>query len=239
MNLFHKVTVLVLSLTTGLILVGCGGGSSSTTESSTVSPETTNSTTTTTSSKVGQSKLSVYLTDAPVEFEAVYVTISEVLVHREGTDDESDSSDDTNSTEDTKQTETDEDDGEWIVVATPNLTYNLLELQNGVTSLMGEETLPSGDYTQLRMVLGNTPDGEPNILGNTHPHAHYIILDDDTAHALKVPSNTLKHVHNFTLVDGGETEMIIDFDAKKSIHEAGKSGKWLLQPVLKVKTELQ
>jgi hypothetical protein len=123
------------------------------------------------------------------------------------------------------------------VVATPNRTYNLLELQNGVTSFMGEDTIPSGDYTQLRMILGDTPDTTPNLLGDAHPYANYIILDDDVAYALKVPSNTLKYNHNFTLVDGGDTDMVIDFDAKKSIHQAGN--KWLLKPVLKVKTTLQ
>ncbi len=232
MKIFHKITTLALFLTSSLILIGCGGGSSSSTTASTT-PTTTSSSNTsnTTSSTIGQGKLSVHLTDAPAEYEAVYVTIAEVLVHREGTDDDNDdvSNDDSN--------DNDNDDGEWIVVATPNITYNLLELQNGITTFMGEELIPSGDYTQLRLVLGSTPDAKLNILGNPHPEANYIILDDDLPYALKVPSNTVKYNHNFTLIDGGDVDMVIDFDAEKSIHPAGD--KWILNPVLKVKTELQ
>ena len=223
MKIFHKITALALSLTASLIMVGCGGGStSSTTAASTdTSTPTTSTTDSTSSSTIGQGKLSVYLTDAPVSFEAVYVTIAEVHVHRAGTDEEGD-----------------EDDGEWLVVATPNITYNLLELQGGITSFMGEELIPSGDYTQLRLVLGDKPDtAEPNILGDLHPEAHYIILDDDQAYVLKVPSDTVKYNHNFTLVDAGDVDMVIDFDANKSIHPAGD--KWILNPVLKVTTELQ
>jgi len=229
MKKFHKITALVLSMTISLIIVGCGGGSSSSTATtSTPTTSTTpSSSDTTTSSTIGQAKLSIHLTDAPAEFEAVYVTIAEVHVHRADTEDEDSNSDDSN----------DNDDGEWLVVATPNITYNLLELQNGITTFMGEELIPSGDYTQLRLVLGSTPDTEPNLLGNPHPEANYIILDDDLPYALKVPSNTVKYNHNFTLIDGSDVDMVIDFDAKKSIHPAGD--KWILNPVLKVTTELQ
>lgn len=227
MKIFHKITAFALSITTSLIMVGCGGGSSSTTETTSTTPSSSNTSDATSSTAIAQSKLSVHLTDAPAEFEAVYVTIAEVLVHRADTEDASNTNNDSN----------DNDDGEWLVVATPNITYNLLELQNGITTFMGEEFVPSGDYTQLRLVLGSTPDAELNILGNPHQDANYIILDDDQAYTLKVPSNTVKYNHNFTLIDGGDVDMVIDFDAKKSIHSAGE--KWLLNPVLKVTTELQ
>ena len=231
MKIFHKITALMLSMTISFIIVGCGGGSSTSTVADSTAAEATpatstapvpsNTSSTPSTSPIGEGKLSILLTDAPAEFEAVYVTIAEVHVHRASTEDESSNN----------------DDGEWIVVATPNITYNLLELQNGVTTFMGEALIPSGDYTQLRLILGSTPDSNLNLLGNPHPETNYIILDDDQAYLLKVPSNTVKYNHNFTIVDGGDVEMIIDFDAKKSIHSAGD--KWLLKPVLKVQTELQ
>lgn len=224
MKIFHKITALALLLTTSLIVLGCGGGSSSSTATTSTTDTSTTPTTTptTSSSAIGQGKLSVHLTDAPADYEAVYVTIVEVRVNREGTEDD------------------DSDDGEWIVVATPNVTYDLLELQNGITTFMGEELIPSGDYTQLRLILGNVPDAKLNILGNPHPEANYIILTEENnlePHALKVPSNTIKYNHNFTLLDGASVDMVIDFDADKSIHPAGD--KWILNPVLKVTTELQ
>jgi len=222
MNFFHKITALTLSLTASLIMVGCGGGSTSSTTDTSTTPSSSTSSDTTSLSTIGQGKLSIHLTDAPAEFEAVYVTIAEVHVHRADTDDNNDN---------------DSDDGEWLVVATPNITYNLLELQNGITTFLGEELIPSGDYTQLRLVLGSIPDTALNILGDPHPEANYIILDDDQPYSLKVPSNTVKYNHNFTLLDGADVDMVIDFDADKSIHPAGE--KWILNPVLKVTTELQ
>jgi hypothetical protein len=228
MKIFHKITALALSLTTSLIMVGCGGGStSSTTASSTTdttpstSTTTTENTQSTSSPTIGQGKLSILLTDAPGDFVAVYVTIAEVLVHREGTEGD------------------DSDDGEWLSVATPNITYDLLKLQNGITTLMGDKIIPATDYTQLRLILGSDDDGAVSpLLERTHPFPHYIILEDDLEpYALKVPSNTIKYNHNFTILDNEVVEMMIDFDANKSIHPAGD--KWILNPFLKVTTELQ
>jgi len=220
MKFFHKITAFALLLTTSLIMVGCGGGSSSSTATTSEPTTSTTSTTeSTSSSTTGQGNLSIYLTDAPAEFEAVYVTISEVHVHRAGIEDDS-------------------DDGEWIIVATPNVTYNLLELQNGITTFMGEDLIPSGDYTQLRLILGSIPDTTVDADGEAHPFAHYVTFLDESdnsnliAEALKVPSNTVKYNHNFTIMDGGDVDMTIDFDAEKSIHPAGD--KWILNPVLKV-----
>ncbi|MBA1421357.1 MAG: DUF4382 domain-containing protein, partial [Epsilonproteobacteria bacterium] len=90
------------------------------------------------------------------------------------------------------------------------------------------------------LVLGNTPDSLPNLFGDSHTAANYIILNEEnnlTAYALKVPSNTVKYNHNFSIIEGEDVKMIIDFDADKSIHPAGN--KWILNPVLKVKTSLQ
>jgi len=233
MNIFHKITALALSLTASLIMVGCGGGStSSTTASSTTdatpstSTTTTESTQSTTSTAIGQGKLSILLTDLPGDYAAVYVTITEVHVHLAGAEDESN--------------ENDSDDGEWIVINIEDTTYNLLELQGGVTIPMANEVIPAGDYTQLRLILGSLPDNELNMFGEVHESANYIVLTEEEnlmAYALKVPSNTIKYNHNFTILNDEVVEMIIDFDADKSIHPAGD--KWILNPVLKVTTELQ
>jgi hypothetical protein len=72
MKYFHKITALALSMTTSLILVGCGGGSDSSSSTELASTNTNTSisapSSTTTSSKISQSNLSIYLTDAPAEF---------------------------------------------------------------------------------------------------------------------------------------------------------------------------
>ncbi len=163
-------------------------------------------------------KLSLSLTDASTDsYKAVYVTIAEVRVHKSGTADENDTG--------------------WKTVATPNQTYNLLELTNGVRETLGISTLDGGHYTQMRLLLKDTPDGQTNILDKSHPHANYVILGDDTVHKLKVPSgyqSGIKLVHNFEIAENQTTELILDFDAMKSVVQAGKSGQWLLKPVIKI-----
>jgi hypothetical protein len=54
---------------------------------------------------------------------------------------------------------------------------------------------------------------------------------------LKVPSGDqtgIKIIHGFTIETDGFTDLILDFDAGRSVVQAGNSGKWLLKPVIKV-----
>jgi len=164
----------------------------------------------------GTGSLSLYLADAPAQnYLAVYVTIKEVQVH----------------TPDNGRGR-----GGWKTVGEPGETYDLLELVNGVVAKLGETELDAGEYSQLRMILADEHDGGENILGNEHPYPNYFI-DDTGAKALKVPSGSetgIKLVSGFTIYDGENTELILDFDAHRSIVKAGRSGKYLLKPTIKV-----
>ena len=161
--------------------------------------------------------LAIELTDAATNaYNAVYVTIHEVAVCADASVD---------------------DDGAWLTVATPDATYNLLELVNGVREQLGITELDAGHYEQLRIVLGTEPDGQSNMLDDAHPFAHYIIDSGNNVHELKVPSGVesgIKLVNGFDIVGGQTTELILDFDALDSIVKAGSSGNWLLKPVIKV-----
>jgi len=171
--------------------------------------------------------LAVVLTDAPGDYKAVYVTVDEIMVHKAGNDDTNES-EDANATEDTNATET---NAGWYSVATPHKTIDLLTLQNGITKALGEASLTTGKYTQLRFVLGD--EAESNT---THPFANYLVFSDDNGTAeLNVPSSTIKSNHNFEIIGGGLITMTIDFDANKSVKQAG--GQWKLNPVLSIKTQ--
>jgi len=157
--------------------------------------------------------LSVNLTDASTtDYQAIYVTIQQVAVHKDG-------------------------GGGWNVVSSPNKTYNLLELVNGVREDLALATLASGNYTQLRLILTDTPDNSLNIISRRHPYGNYFIDGYGQSVELKVPSafhTGIKIVKGFAINADQTTELILDFDAARSIVKAGSSGQWLLKPTIKV-----
>jgi hypothetical protein len=166
----------------------------------------------------GTGTVSLGLTDATIdEVKAIYVTIKEVSVHKEG-------------------------GSGWDVIAEPNQTYNLLELVNGVRETLGIAELEAGHYTQLRMKVGEEPDDGINFLGIRHSsygdeYGNYVIDNSDVCHELKMPSgyqSGVKVVCGFDINANQTTELVLDFDASRSIVEAGSSDNLLLKPTIKV-----
>lgn len=45
------------------------------------------------------------------------------------------------------------DSTEWVTIAEPNRTFNLLELQNGVTAFLGETVVDTGTFKAIRIVI--------------------------------------------------------------------------------------
>jgi len=165
------------------------------------------------SGSTGTGTMNLSLTDASTtDYQAIYVTIKQVEVHKDG-------------------------GAGWEVVSSPNKTYNLLALVNGVREELALATLATGHYTQMRLILKDTPDNSINILSRAHPYANYFINTNDESIELKVPSGFqtgIKIVKGFDINANETTELILDFDASRSIVKAGSSGKWLLKPTIKV-----
>ena len=180
---------------------------------------------TTTNTNTNAGILSLGLIDKSTdEYEAVYVTIDEVRVHRADADGDEDG-----------------DGGSWITVATPGKTYDLLELINGVIAPLGVAELEPGIYTQMRLYLGAEPDDGLNVLDEPHPpFPNYVIVktpEDDPYRELKVPSgykSGIKLVQEFEIEADVTIDLLLDFDADKSVVKAGKSGKYLLKPTIKI-----
>ena len=150
------------------------------------------------------------------EYQAVYVTIKEVWVHMGGNE---------------------KNDRNWEVVASPDETYELLDLVNGVREELGISELLTGHYTQMRLIIGDAPDNGINIFSESHLHANYIIDGAGIYHELKVPSGLqsgIKIVNGFDINANETTELILDFDAMRSVVKAGSKDKWLLKPTIKV-----
>lgn len=162
-----------------------------------------------------QGKLTIGLTDASTDlYEAVYITIDKVQIQREDKNHES-----------------------WTTIFTLGKTYNLLELINGIKEDLGLTELESGTYSQIRLILGEKADDSRNILNEPHPYANYIIDQNLEPHKLKIPSgfqSGIKLTNSFVINENQTTELLLDFDAAKSIIMPGKSGKYILKPTIKI-----
>lgn len=158
----------------------------------------------------GQGTLSVALTDAPSCYEHVFVTVEKVRVH-------------------TSSSAQDNDAG-WhdLTLASPK-RVDLLSLTNGTLAELGTTALPAGDYSQLRLVLADNK--------GTDPLANSVQPIGGTETAVKTPSaqqSGLKLQVHFTVEANRTIDLVMDFDACKSIVRAGKSGDFILKPVIAV-----
>lgn len=154
--------------------------------------------------------LGVSMTDAPAcGFDAVNVTVNKVRVHQSATASENDSG--------------------WVdIPLNPARKINLLNLTNGVLEVLGQTPLAAGHYTQLRLVL------DPN---NGAGLANTVVLSGTTAEiSLNTPSavqSGIKLINSFDVASGQRTDLVLDFDACKSIVTNGNGG-YALKPVINV-----
>lgn len=160
--------------------------------------------------------LSVSLTDAPAcGFDEVNVTVEKIRVHQSSTVDETAAG--------------------WTTIAlVPPRKINLLDLNdptqlNFALERLGETPLDAGHYTQLRLVLVSNSGGPP--LANS------VVLSGTTTEiALETPSavqSGIKLIHQFTVTSGQRVDLLLDFDACKSIVKTGNN-KYKLKPVIQV-----
>jgi len=99
-------------------------------------------------------------------------------------------------------------------------TYDLLKLRDKEEEIVAI-TLEAGTYTQIRLVVS---EGE--------------IVIDDVAYPMTVPSSEVKIPVVFDIMADRDAEILLDFEAKHSIHvvSAGGSEQYILRPVIRVKS---
>ena len=160
--------------------------------------------------------VSVSMTDAPAcGFDEVNVTVSKVRVHQSD-----------NASENAA--------GWTDITLNPARKINLLDLNdptqtNRALEFLGETPLEAGHYTQLRLVL------VPNR--GSSPPANSVVLSGQTTEIpLDTPSavqSGIKLIHQFTVDSGQRVDLLLDFDACKSIVQTG-NGTYKLKPVIKI-----
>lgn len=148
--------------------------------------------------------LSVALTDAPAcGFDAVNVTVNKIRVNASSTASDT--------------------DGGWTdITLNPARKINLLNLTNGVLDTLGQTPLAAGHYSQLRLVLD--------------ANANTVVPTGGTEQALVTPSavqSGIKLTNEFDVAAGQQVDLVLDFNACKSVVTQG-NGRYLLKPVVKV-----
>lgn len=165
------------------------------------------------SSAQGSGTLGVSMTDAPAcGYDAVNVTVRAVRVHQSSS--------------------AGEGDGGWtdITLPTPK-KINLLNLTNGVLEELGTTSLTAGKYTQLRLVL------DPN---NGNSMANSVVLTTSPTNTTEISLDTpsavqsgIKLTKEFDVIANQRVDLVLDFDACKSVVTKGNGG-YALKPVITV-----
>jgi len=140
-------------------------------------------------------RLDVRLTDAPGDYEEVNIDIQSVEINN------------------------DEGNSGWTTLDVESGVFNILELTNGLDTLLATAELPAGRISQIRLILGS--NNSVKIGGKTFP--------------LSTPSaqqSGLKLNLNAVLTEGITYTITLDFDAARSIVARG-NGTYSLKPVIR------
>ena len=107
----------------------------------------------------------------------------------------------------------------WKVLCDTTQAFDLLELRNGAMALFADHQLDPGHYTQIRLII---TDGSKVIV-------------DGEQYDLEIPSgyqSGVKINHQFQIQEDVTYELLLDFEAEKSIIEKG-NGQYQMKPVIR------
>jgi hypothetical protein len=146
----------------------------------------------------GNGKTSVFLTDGPFPFDR----IARVDIHVSGIGL-------------SPQADTSQGPPGWITVATPDRVFNLLDLQNGTTALLGEADVPPGQYRAVRVTFDPARSSMTGTDGG-HPAIDWQAKGDTpTLFGL---------VEEAMAIDENGEDVVIDFDVGRSFLSDGGNG---------------
>jgi Domain of unknown function (DUF4382) len=111
------------------------------------------------------------------------------------------------------------DNEAWIPIHTKDSIYNLLDLQNGITTLLAQDTIPLGVLQQVRFILGVGNYVVAN--GVSYPLA--APSAEESGLKVKIGQPLNETLNTFTL----------DFDAALSVGE--ENGAYKLHPVIQLR----
>jgi hypothetical protein len=145
------------------------------------------------------------LTDAPgCGFDHLNVTVEKVRIHQ-------------------SSTAQDADAGWTEIPLVPARRIDLLTLTNGALHELGTTALPAGHYAQMRLVLSDAAG--QSTLQQTGGAELPLALTGGSS--VRVPGS-------FDVVAGQTADLVFDFDACRSVTQAGDTGAYQLKPIIAV-----
>lgn len=174
-----------------------------------------------TNNSTNPKQLSVYLTDDPCQFDSVLIDIRYVEVKIDTTNhmnDDNYGDDDKDSSNDHKHRD---QYGKWDTLSLSPGVYNILQLRNGVDTLLGSANLPAGKIRKIRVTLGT--NNSLVYAGVTYP----LNLLQGTSNYVYIKI----HSEDEDEVAEGKSAIRIDFNVCESIVSFG--GQYYLRPLLK------
>jgi hypothetical protein len=114
----------------------------------------------------------------------------------------------------------DQDTGSgWMIICDTTQHFDLLQLRNGAMALFADDQLDAGHYTQIRLKITDGCN----------------VVVDGERHDLAIPSgyqSGVKINHQFWIEEDVTYELLLDFDAEKSIIQKG-NGQYQMKPVIR------
>lgn len=166
----------------------------------------------------GAGQAAVYLTDAPFPFAG----IARVDVH-------------VVRIELSPEVDTSAAPAAWVTAAAPDRAFNLLDLQNGATALLGEAQIPAGSYAAVRVTIdparSSMTDANGGVLGAAAGATGPGI---DWRTAVQAPV-LYAQVEEPMAVDEQGQDIVIDFDVGRSFQYDG-GGRFTFVPWLRAIT---
>ncbi len=151
----------------------------------------------------GSGTFQVNMIDSPGAFDAVNIVVDSVQAHIASSDTTSG----------------------WVTLNSTGGTYDLLQLVNGVSAVIGKAAVPAGTYSQVRLFIGS---GSDVVIGGV-------------SYPLTIPSGVqsgLKLNVDATIQSNITYILTLDFNVNQSIVVTGNplSGQFILKPVIRVVT---
>ena len=117
------------------------------------------------------------------------------------------------------QVQVSQDAEAWIPIHTKDSVYNLLDLQNGITTVIAQDNVPDGVLQQVRFILG---DGNYVVVNGT-PYPMDTPSAEESGLKVMIGKQLNETLNTFTL----------DFNASQSINL--ENGAYKLHPVIQMR----